>query len=261
VAADFDVLLAEALDTPVEGWDFTRLGDRLTSTGVPWDYWAKVAELSAGVESMLDLGTGGGELLAAFAGRRPPLTVATESWPPNVPVAARRLRPLGIAVVRAEGAPDNDARTADDRRGRLPFRDGAFGLVIDRHEAFDAREVARVLAPGGAFLTQQVAWTYGDLNELLGVPWPGPSRVVPDLLEGQARSAGLRVEARGEAVVRQVFADAGALAWYLRQVPWAVDGFDVRRDADRLRAVHERVLATGPVSIRMGQFWFRAVKR
>jgi len=37
--------------------------------------------------------------------------------------------------------------------GRLPFRDGAFALVIDRHEAFNAREVARVLAPDGVFIT------------------------------------------------------------------------------------------------------------
>lgn len=257
---DFDALLAEALATPTEGWDLTRYGDRLTSTRPPWDYWAMVAELSAGVAAMLDMGTGGGELLAALGGPRPPLTVATESWAPNVSVAARRLRPLGIAVVHAEGAPDNDAQSPDERCGRLPFRDGAFGLVVSRHEAFHALQVARVLAPGGTFLTQQVGWSYDDLHELVGAAWPGPSRVTRGLLEGQARDAGLWVEAGGEAEVAQVFADVGALAWYLRQIPWAVAGFDVRRDAARLRAVHERISATGPASVRMRQFWFRAVR-
>lgn len=45
------------------------------------------------------------------------MTVATEAWPPNVPIAAARLRPLGIPVVQDEGAPDN---TDSDRtqRGR-----------------------------------------------------------------------------------------------------------------------------------------------
>ncbi|HKF19614.1 MAG TPA: hypothetical protein VKF14_20815 [Candidatus Dormibacteraeota bacterium] len=51
------------------------------------------------------------------------------------------------------GAPHHDEQAADELLGRLPFRDGAFALVIDRHEAFNAREVARVLAPDGVFIT------------------------------------------------------------------------------------------------------------
>jgi SAM-dependent methyltransferase len=80
--------------------------------------------------------------------------LAAEAWPPNVPVAAARLRALGIAVVQDEGAPEND--TQHPGRGRLPFRDEAFDLVTNRHEAFQAAEVRRVLAPGGTFVTQQV---------------------------------------------------------------------------------------------------------
>ena len=72
--------------------------------------------------ALLDMGTGGGERLS-------------------------RLRPLGIPVVQDEGAPDNTGQTGNDR-GRLPFRDGVFGLVASRHEAFRAAEVGRVLAPG-----------------------------------------------------------------------------------------------------------------
>lgn len=146
------MLYAEGLTAPTEGWDFTRFGDRIRQEGPPWRYWDMVAELALGAGTMLDLGTGGGEQLAAFwagARVRPPFTVATESWPPNVPVAAARLRTLGIPVVHSEGAPDNDAQAADERRGRLPFIDGTFALVVDRHEAFNAREVKRVLASRG----------------------------------------------------------------------------------------------------------------
>lgn len=260
MTADFDALLAEALAAPAEGWDFTRFGHRLRTTHPPWNYWAMAGELSANAGAMLDMGTGGGELLAAFTGRRPPLTVATESWPPNVAVAAGRLRPLGVAVVHAEGAPDNDVQVADEPRGRLPFRDGAFPLVLDRHESFNPREVARVLAPGGTFLTQQVDWAFGDLHELLGMPWSGPSVVRLELLRAQVAAAGLRVEAGEEAIVVQTFADVGVLGWYLRQVPWVVEGVDVRRDVGRLLGVHERLLADGPAIIRMKQFWLRAVK-
>src|SRR5215813_11691547 len=127
---------------------------------------------------MLDMGTGGGERLARLS-PRPKLTVATEAWPPNVPVAAARLHPLGIAVVQDEGAPDNvrqesaqqrGAQQGGAQRGRLPFRDGAFGLVANRHEAFLAAEVSRVLASGGTFITQQADFhSYDDLYRLLGL--------------------------------------------------------------------------------------------
>jgi hypothetical protein len=91
------------------------------------------------------------------------MTVATEAWPPNVPIAAARLRPLGIPLVQDECAPDNIGQD-NTERGRLPFRDGAFALVANRHEAFLAAEVNRVLSPGGVFITQQTDFhSYDDL--------------------------------------------------------------------------------------------------
>ena len=49
-------------------------------------------------------------------------TVATESWPPNVAVAAGRLEPLGIAVVQDEGAIHNADQVNREPRGHLAFR-------------------------------------------------------------------------------------------------------------------------------------------
>jgi SAM-dependent methyltransferase len=262
--ADFDALVAEALAEPTEGWDFARFGARMHSTHPSWRYWDLIAEAAASAPSLLDIGTGGGEQLAGFCDRvaaRPQLTVATESWPPNVPVAARRLAPLGIPVVHAEGAPRNDAQAADELLGRLPFRDGAFALVIDRHEAFNAREVARVLAPHGVFITQHVGSDYRDLHDLLDEPWTPVAPVERALVARQVTAAGLTVDEGGDAEVVLTFADVGALGWYLRQVPWAVPTVDVERDPGRLRAAHERVLADGPVHVRQQQFWLRAVKR
>ena len=45
------------------------------------------------------------------------MLVATESWPPNLPVARRNLRPLGVALL------------AGDEDG-LPFRGESFDLVV-----------------------------------------------------------------------------------------------------------------------------------
>ena len=133
--------------------------------------------------------------------------------------------------------------------------------MIDRHEAFNAREVARVLVPDGVFITQHVGSDYRDLHDLLDEPRTPVVPVDRRLMESQVTAAGLTVEGGDEAEVVLTFADVGALGWYLRQVPWAVPTVDVEHDPGRLRAAHERILADGPVHAREQQFWLRAVKR
>ncbi|MGH9055733.1 MAG: hypothetical protein ACRDYY_07715 [Acidimicrobiales bacterium] len=48
-----------------------------------------------------------------------------------------------------------------------------------------------------------------------------------DLLVAQIAVGGLEVEDAGCGVETVTFADIGALAWYLRMVPWAVPGLDI----------------------------------
>lgn len=233
-------LLDEAERAPVAGWDFSWAAGRMTSSRVPWDFGALVADALRAATVALDMGTGGGEFLSWFTDL-PARMVATESWAPNVPVAARRLAPRGIAVIHCEGAIDNAAQGSDPG-GRLPFRDGAFGLVLNRHESFDAAEVARVLAPGGRFLTQQAGSGQDQFHALLGLSVPARPAFDLDLLVGQAVRAGLAVE--DAQVSREVlrFADIGALAWYLRMVPWAVPGFDISTHRQALEAAAGRDL-------------------
>jgi SAM-dependent methyltransferase len=256
--ATFEELVAEALAAPVSGWDFSWLTARSSSEGpLPWDYRAEVARYAAEARSLLDMGTGGGEWLASLA-PHPPCTVATEGWPPNVPVAARRLRQVGIPVVQDEGAADNAAE--DPGRGRLPFRGGAFTLVINKHEAFLAAEVSRVLAPGGAFVSQQVdTHTYDGLYDALGLPVPEePASWLP-LAERQLRDAGLTVHraVAGEQLDR--FADVAAIIYYLRLVSWAVPGFTVERFTGCLRELHDTP-AAWPVTVRQRRFLVVATK-
>ncbi len=202
----FDRLIAEAQAAPFSGWDFSWLDARSRAEEPPWRYTAEVTARAGAATAMLDMGTGGGEVLAGIE-PRPARTVATEAWPPNVPVAARRLRPLGIPVVQCGGAPDNmseeGVRADPGRAGRLPFADGAFGLVINRHESFRGDEVCRVLAPGGAFITQQVDdHNNDDLYRLLGLaPPPEPETWLP-LAVDQLTAAGLSTAgtAAGQAI-------------------------------------------------------------
>src|SRR5438874_6019280 len=80
------------------GW-MAYVENRKLGPDHPWDYMARAREVLNSSTSVLDLGTGGGErfgdLLEGFSGR----AVATEEWEVNAPIAARRLRPLGAALV------------------------------------------------------------------------------------------------------------------------------------------------------------------
>jgi hypothetical protein len=189
--------------------------------------------------------------------------VATESWAPNVAVAAQRLRPLGIPVVQTEGAPDNVAQAADEMRGHLPFRSAALDLVTSRHESYVASEVARILVPGGRFLTQQVG--HGcehDFHRLLGLPvppMPDPAWRLPFAV-AQVAAAGLDVLSSDRADERLEFHDVGALAWYLKSIPWTVPGFTIDAFRSRLAVLHAQIAATGPLVVRLPHFWLDARK-
>jgi SAM-dependent methyltransferase len=253
-ASTAEELLERATDVPFRGWNFTLLGDRLTLEPPPWSLEAMVAELVDPGTTMLDMGTGGGEWLSGLA--RSSRVVATESWPPNVPVASARLQPLGIAVVRDEGATDNidqERQERQVRRGRLAFRAGAFDLVVNRHEAFVPDEVGRVLRTGGVFLTQQATTGSAEFHRLLGLDPPTVEELTLALVVDQLTRAGFAIEATGEGVATTTFGDIGALAWYLSNVPWAVPGFSIARCRDALLRLYGH-----PIRVPSTRFWVRA---
>ncbi len=256
-ASTADELLERATDVPFRGWDFSLLGGRLTLEPPPWSLERMVAELVDPGTTMLDMGTGGGEWLSGLV--RSSRVVATESWAPNVPVAAARLQPLGIAVVRDEGAIDNvdqEGQELPGRRGRLAFRAGAFDLVVNRHEAFVPDEVRRVLRVGGVFLTQQATTGSGEFHRLLGLDPPVLEELTLALVVEQLTRAGLAIEGSGEGVATTTFGDIGALAWYLSNVPWAVPGFTVPRCRDALLQLHG-----DPIRVPSTRFWVLARAR
>ncbi|HWD53740.1 MAG TPA: methyltransferase domain-containing protein [Acidimicrobiales bacterium] len=227
------------------------LGDRIVHEPPPWSLESLVAESLSGGETMLDMGTGGGEWLSSLC--RPARVVATEGWAPNVPVAAARLRPLGVSVVRDEGAIDNVDQPSRAPRGRLALRDRAFDVVVNRHEAFVAAEVQRVLRPGGCFLTQQTESGSHEFHRVLGLEPPPRLEFGLDLARQQLSEAGLAVERAGTGPATTTFADIGALAWYLSNVPWAVPGFSVATHRAQLHALHGSSIAVSST-----RFWLQA---
>lgn len=63
----FEDLVAEAEGQPFEGWDFSYLKDRMVEAPLPWNYLAEVRARLKGISTLLDLGTGGGEMFSELA--------------------------------------------------------------------------------------------------------------------------------------------------------------------------------------------------
>jgi hypothetical protein len=252
----FDELLREADEHPVVGWDFSWLGGRLSSPPLPWDFGAMVVDRARQSPDLLDLGTGGGEFLASLE-YRPPRTVATEGWPPNVDTARQRLGPLGIVVVPVDPPPDND-RQASTTLPRLPFPDKSFTLIASRHEAYVPSEVARILVADGVFLTQQVGGDYSEFHDALGLPRPPTRAWSIRYAIAQLEQAGLAIADGAEDVQATTFSDVGALAWFLKAIPWVVDGFSIELHRPNLERLDERIRNEGPVTVREPAFWLEA---
>lgn len=247
--------------TPFTGWDFAHIASRYREEAPPWSYDALAREALRGVRSALDLGTGGGEALASLGESFPPVMVAAEAYPPNVEVAARRLTPLGARVVAYDvGVNRPTSSVVQDRAATLPFRDEAFDLVLDRHEAYDAAEVARVLSPEGVFLTQQSdGRSHTDLLQPFGVSpqWPGVTleNLVPELVE-----AGFVVEDARSWWGTIAFSDVGALVYYLKAIPWLVPGFSASRFESVLLELQRELERDGELRFGEGRFIIRARK-
>ena len=151
--------------------------------------------------------------------------------------------------------PDNQGQEPTDPTGRLPFRNGAFDLVSNRHESFRGHtEVARVPRPGGVFLTQQAHSGSRQFHELLGTEPPGLDELEPDVVAAQLRGAGLTVDEAEVGTARTtVFADIGALARHLCSVPGPFPGFTVPAYREALLRLPE-----GPIRVASQRFWIRA---
>jgi SAM-dependent methyltransferase len=258
-----DELVAEGDSVPVEGWDFSWFAGRATEERPSWGYARLLAERVGRARAVLDVQTGGGEVLAdaargtlsgGFAGssprRAPQVLVATESWPPNLALSRRNLEPLHGAVVQA----------ADD--GGLPFRAGVFDLVVSRHPTIVVwPEIARVLAAGGSYLSQQVG--------------PGSNRELTDFMMGQqpvsparrpqravaaARAAGLTVTDLREQALRVEFFDVGAVVHFLKKVLWTVPGFTVAAYREPLARMHAHIRAHGSFVCHAQRFLIEARK-
>jgi len=206
-----------------------------------------VRQYGRGKKEALDMGTGGGELLARIREALPARTTATEEWNVNAPIAKKRLALLGVEIVRC-------------RSLLLPFAESAFDLVINRHEELEPREVARVLSMSGHVVTQQVG--RDNWSELRGF-FPKMTDF-GDLYGDYVRefeAAGLRIIRKNQHDYKVAYRDLGEIVFLLAISPWSFPGFSPEYDLDALLALESECLTDDGLVLTESRFLIIAEKQ
>ena len=211
--------LAEERIAHIHGWDFSHIRGRYTEEDdLPWDYAEIVSNRLTDEMELLDYDTGGGEFLLSL-GHPCDRTSATEGYPPNVELCRKTLEPLGIRFRECADA------------SRIPFEDGSFDMIINRHGDLDAPETYRLLKEGGLFITEQVgADNDRDLTEMVlpGTEKPFPQQYLA-IQKKAFEDAGFTLLQAEEAYRPIEFYDVGAFVWFARIIEWEFPGFSVDR--------------------------------
>ena len=204
------------------GWDFSLMHTKRAP--VLWDYSEVARQFLARTDSVLDIGTGGGELFLTLAScfrKGTGIDVSEEM----IEQALRNKRTRGITNVEFKVMDGN----------HLEFSDAEFEIVLNRHCDVNVSETGRVLRPQGYFVTQQVGYR-NTVNILEAFGWTPASfadgwwQPVEELAAAFEQS-GCRVVAKAEYDVRYWFCDIESLVFWLKAAPLP-EPFDVEKHLD-----------------------------
>ena len=243
--------LAEERVAHIHGWDFSHISGRYEEEGdLPWDYRDVIEQYRKPWHRILDIDTGGGEFLLTL-GHPYERIAATEAYPPNVALCKKTLLPIGIDFREADGD------------GKLPFADASFDIVLNRHGDFNAEEIARVVKPGGLFITQQVgAENDRELVELLLPeipPLPFPGQYL-EIACKKFEKTGFRILESGEVFRPILFYDVGALVWFARIIEWEFPKFSVEKCIEQLYKAQSILEKEGKIEGQIHRFYLVAKK-
>ena len=225
------------------GWDFSYVKGRAIEDELPWDYRNIVEKHFIGKNCLLDMETGGGEFLTSLS-NLPPNVYATEGYEPNIPIAEKKLMDKKIILKPIK------------KHGEIPFDNENFDIIINRHGSFDVNEIKRSLKKDGIFITQQV----GGLN-LINFNMAFETKTM-DYVEWCLiktieifKDAGMEIIEYSEKIGNTKFMDIGAIVYYLKCLPWQVDGFSIDKYYKKLEIMNEIIKNNGFIDIVMHRFY------
>ncbi|HUT81798.1 MAG TPA: class I SAM-dependent methyltransferase [Candidatus Bathyarchaeia archaeon] len=242
-------LFVDDTNHPFSGWDFSYIRDRMVTEPFTWSYSSEILPYVRTVDSMLDMGTGGGEFLLSIL-PLPRNTHATESYEPNIPVARRNLEPIGVKVI--EFTDENS----------LPIEDEKFDLIINRHESYSVKEVKRILKKNGYFITQQVgAKNDLELNQLIKAKLDlDYAHWNMDYAVKELTDAGFTIIKKMECFPKTRCFDIGAIIFYLKVIPWQIPDFSIEKYQTKLKDIHLLIHEKGYIDITSHYFLIVAKK-
>lgn len=213
----------------LRGWDFSQV--KVVEEGSRIDY-SKVVESRLGIDkTLLDVGTGGGERLEAFA--------------PKVREA------IGIDVDRelikttAENLGKSSLQNVNlilcDSE-KVPIAGASIDMVIDRQSPFNAKEVSRILKPGGTFITQQVSeGDKSNFKEIFqrGQSYEKKSSTLKKRYLTELREAGIRIIEERAVNTTEYYESMDDVIFLFANTPIIPD-FDFEKEQDKLEKIEEK---------------------
>jgi len=238
------------LNLNFSGWDFSYLTStlRMHQAPLPWNYYVLASQFIREAQTVLDLGTGGGEFLSTLPIEN--CTVyATERYKPNIDIAKQRLEPLHVTVFGL------------DEKEPIPLKESSVDLILSRHEAFEAHELFKLLKKDGVFVTQQVGGHNNkEFYELLETP-PSKYRdynnkdVAKQLVE-----AGLTV-LKAEAIQTYTrFYDIAAVIYYLTALSFQFSNYGSEQFINGIKAIEGLINKQGFFDVNCDRFIIVAKK-
>ncbi|WP_067142083.1 class I SAM-dependent methyltransferase [Oceanivirga salmonicida] len=236
--------LEEEKNAYIKGWDFSYIEGRFDEeSDLPWDYTDIIRKYLKKEHKLLDIDTGGGEFLI-YLGHSYGNTSATENYEPNVEFCKKELLPLGIDFKKANAL------------DKLPFEDNTFDIIINRHGAFNASEIYRILKKGGIFITQQVG-AEND-RELIDLLLPNTKIQFPEQYLGKVskkfKNIGFNILQEQEVFRPIKFYDIGALVWFACIIEWEFINFSVEKCLDKLFEAQDILENKGVVEAKIHRF-------
>lgn len=234
----------------IKGWNFDHLERRWFNEPLPWDYLQIVLKYLRDDMQLLDMGTGGGELLKKF---NHPIqnTQVTEAWKPNVQLLKQTLAVDGIKVIENENEED------------LPVADNSLDIITNSHAAFDAKLVKQKLKSNGLFITQQVgALNNYSLSRYLDHDYQVayPDNTLINAIT-TFENLGFEIVEFAEYQPVMKFFDVGALVYYASVIPWEFPNFSVENKLPELQSLAKIIQQFGSIATNEDRFMLVVKKK
>jgi SAM-dependent methyltransferase len=147
------------------GWDFSHL--KIVEKGQGWDFYQEILKKTKPTDTILDIGTGGGERILKIA-KHFKSVYGIDHSASMVNTSNENLHKTKLKNVKFSLMDSS----------KLDFPDNHFDIIADRHCDYNPSEVFRVLKKGGYFFTQQVG--EGDQMNIKKAFGRGQGYGIPD---------------------------------------------------------------------------------